>query len=81
MNTITVHIFTAGIRHYAMAYENDVTTLPEGHDWKHIELRTYDLNDNQFRLLPASSNEIKEEIDENGFIHFNFTEMFEQNRN
>tara|TARA_B100000508_G_C11464864_1_gene281197 strand:+ start:6037 stop:6282 length:246 start_codon:yes stop_codon:yes gene_type:complete len=81
METITVHIYTAGIRHYAMSYEKNVNILPEGYDWKHIETRTYTLNDNRFTLLPASSNEIKDEIDKNGYIHFDFTDLFEQNRN
>jgi len=76
MSRITVHIFTAGNRHHAMTYENNIDLLPIGYQWKHVEVKAYPLNDKKFPLLPNSSNEIKDEIDEideNGFIHFDFS--------
>lgn len=67
---ITVCIFTDKPHRYAFTKDSKGANLPDdGYGiWKQIETRHYSLNDNRFPLLPITSNQIKDEIEERGYF-------------
>lgn len=76
---ITVFIFSDRPHRYAFTKQNDGSNLPkEGYNkWKYVETKNYKLDDFRFPLLPFSSNDLSDKIDDYGY-HLVDLKLFDQ---